>query len=717
MSDSDLYSYTPLPDPNGQIRILKIAFDVKAAYRHRNLRPISGSMKTYYLPKSALSRPQRAVRAAQIPVFTALSYVWGDPSRTHEIMLDGKRLKITKNLYSALRDLQTDSISHLYVWADAICINQEDLDERSAQVLLMREIYHSATLVQIWFGSPTTDGKRCLKFILDLTGQYYDSSTPDEDSEERIGKAILFPTGAAVNAALRFGQSFFDVIDIVSPNARDDKVTMILDSDGDHKTLNKFTEWRPSNKGLKKVESEDFAEIATLFDLIFIQGCSWFDRMWVVQELGVSFSPRVVYDGTSMPWECFLRTAYYLHYTLKLPLPGLPKLTGLERIRSGWTDSKRLPLYSLIRECQYKQASDPRDRVYALLGLMGDRMNPLLQPDYTKSIGEVYALTTQHFIFQCGSLDPICGWQTYNRQDLPSWIPDFSLDQSEAASPLVVNYGTESLFSSSGQDQKGKYQIGASPLQDWSCLHVSGIFLDSVAILSPPTSNKLQFGAIEQTWRSTILQGRHLLRYNIKDLEFSLNSVSSVVSNYSKYWETARTTSPHLLHSTKVSELTLADIICQYAELQLNEVNEPTGDNRDIIEMYIQSLLCGRGTTRARLTGKDIRTIMRLRIPTISSSSQASPINLVCTAFENGMNNRAIAISTKGYTCVLPRQARKGDILCVMFGCSVPVVLRKKESSSSYTFVGECYMHGFMDGEAIAMQMKGALVEKKIVLA
>ena len=82
-------------------------------------------------------------------------------------------------------------------------------------------------------------------------------------------------------------------------------------------------------------------------------------------------------------------------------------------------------------------------------------MNNFLQPDYTKSVGEVYAPTTWHFISQSRSLDPICGWQSHSRQDLPSWIPDYTLDQSKAASPLVVNYGRESLFSSSGHDRRG----------------------------------------------------------------------------------------------------------------------------------------------------------------------------------------------------------------------------------------------------------------------
>jgi hypothetical protein len=60
--------------------------------------------------------------------------------------------------------------------------------------------------------------------------------------------------------------------------------------------------------------------------------------------------------------------------------------------------------------------------------------------------------------------------------------------------------------------------------------------------------------------------------------------------------------------------------------------------------------------------------------------------------------------------------AQQGDLVCVLFGCSVPVVLRRLDEDNSYTFIGECYLHGFMDGEAIAMQVKKDIKEQEIIL-
>lgn len=64
------------------------------------------------------------------PHYEALSYVWGDPSLTDRFNVDGRGIMITKNLYTALWYCREDIFSRA-IWADALCINQVDTDERS----------------------------------------------------------------------------------------------------------------------------------------------------------------------------------------------------------------------------------------------------------------------------------------------------------------------------------------------------------------------------------------------------------------------------------------------------------------------------------------------------------------------------------------------------------------------------------------------------------
>ncbi|VUC38080.1 unnamed protein product, partial [Clonostachys rosea] len=92
--------------------------------------------------------------------FNALSYVWGDPTVTDTILVNGHRIQATTNLVSALqyapRHLgESKHAMSLKLWVDAICINQEDLKEKSHQVSLMKDIYSQSGVVLCWLGSPS----------------------------------------------------------------------------------------------------------------------------------------------------------------------------------------------------------------------------------------------------------------------------------------------------------------------------------------------------------------------------------------------------------------------------------------------------------------------------------------------------------------------------------------------------------------------------------
>jgi Heterokaryon incompatibility protein (HET) len=96
------------------------------------------------------------------PPFAALSYTWGDPALTSTIYLDGQPFLVRPNLHAALVILRMrlllDYHTHnkddrlQFLWIDAICIDQENIQERSHQVNMMSSIYSSAFLVVVWLG-------------------------------------------------------------------------------------------------------------------------------------------------------------------------------------------------------------------------------------------------------------------------------------------------------------------------------------------------------------------------------------------------------------------------------------------------------------------------------------------------------------------------------------------------------------------------------------
>ena len=130
-------NYYPLRHEARQIRLIKL---LPAIQQPKELR--------CRLVHVSLDDPSR-------PHFVALSYCWGDAPDTVRILCNGQLMDISPNLHDALtRMRETGSI---FIWADQICINQQDLAERSSQVKLMRNIYSSASAVFAWIGEDTED--------------------------------------------------------------------------------------------------------------------------------------------------------------------------------------------------------------------------------------------------------------------------------------------------------------------------------------------------------------------------------------------------------------------------------------------------------------------------------------------------------------------------------------------------------------------------------
>lgn len=99
------------------------------------------------------------------PKYSALSYCWGDEETMVEAFMNGIRTSITVNLDTALRYFRQTKINA--IWADALCINQSDLTEKSLQVRFMKQIYHEAEMTIAWLGDAQDDkaeqSLKCLK--------------------------------------------------------------------------------------------------------------------------------------------------------------------------------------------------------------------------------------------------------------------------------------------------------------------------------------------------------------------------------------------------------------------------------------------------------------------------------------------------------------------------------------------------------------------------
>lgn len=139
------YEYSPLDSARSEIRVLA-------------LRPSSK-------PDDAFHCSLRTVSLDDKPHFEALSYVWGTPTPTQNLFVDGVAFPVGPSLFAALHALRSRKRDRV-VWADAICINQKSVEDKNYQVPLMGRIYSQAARTVIWFGPSNVDVDALMSWLL-----------------------------------------------------------------------------------------------------------------------------------------------------------------------------------------------------------------------------------------------------------------------------------------------------------------------------------------------------------------------------------------------------------------------------------------------------------------------------------------------------------------------------------------------------------------------
>ncbi|KAI4944509.1 hypothetical protein J4E86_009568 [Alternaria arbusti] len=119
------------------------------------------------------------------PEYTAISYAWGDGVDTTSLVLEGATIPVAVSLHDALRAVR-DEKEEVLVWVDALCIDQQNKDERATQVRLMGQIYRGAMSVAIWIGPEYEQSALALQLLQKVAENSIDSqhirSTRNQDS-------------------------------------------------------------------------------------------------------------------------------------------------------------------------------------------------------------------------------------------------------------------------------------------------------------------------------------------------------------------------------------------------------------------------------------------------------------------------------------------------------------------------------------------------------
>ncbi|KAH8680571.1 heterokaryon incompatibility protein-domain-containing protein [Xylariales sp. PMI_506] len=350
---------------------------------------------------------------ASKPRYSAISYAWGSATVIQRVIVDQVQMNVTANLESALRHIRRPDSAQL-IWTDALCINQRNNEERSRQVMIMRDIYSLANEVIVFLGDG--HGHRntySTRLSPPNPVNFVNSHDDHQHIESFIQRWSKGTSKTKVNA--------LDVFCLIR---------ILAGSDREHQLL-------------------DVSERSEYCDMIFealrmLLLSQWWTRIWVFQEIIVSKKVLVQYGGMRGPWEMFVAAA--LEQPHKSQLLNIPSdsrkvwlhfskvILEIEDRRRVWHsdivtttefDSKVPELWSLLRTTKTRKASDDRDKIFALLGLL--RQKTSMIPNYNLSTRETYTEVMIDMIRQTKSLDILCGnTMRKNRSDIPSWAVDWS---------------------------------------------------------------------------------------------------------------------------------------------------------------------------------------------------------------------------------------------------------------------------------------------------
>ncbi|RSL73750.1 hypothetical protein CEP54_000116 [Fusarium duplospermum] len=284
--------------------------------------------------------------------YEAVSYTWGgedgDYTKTEFILIDGKLFPITKNCAAVLHKIRKPGET-LAIWIDSICINQNDVNERSVQVSQMGKIFSGAQKVHIYIGSNVDD---------------------------RTVSNAFYVLGSVWNLS--------------------DFNTML------------------------SVRKDREQAVKTLF------AQTYFSRMWVIQEVLLAKTAELHWGSASIPWQVFNKDH------LKVLRNGIdsyiPEWMRIRATKKNFRNSETLG--ELLFSAMGSTASNHRDKVYGIYGLLLDAEEEGLTVDYTLSVSQVFTNMAVHLIKKQNALRAVL--QHANRhaplvdgEQLPSWVPDF----------------------------------------------------------------------------------------------------------------------------------------------------------------------------------------------------------------------------------------------------------------------------------------------------
>lgn len=659
------------------------------------------------------------------PLFEALSYTWDldrqwktikfefvedQEKEERPILCNGKTHHVTMNLYHALTELRRQKLE-TPLWADQICINQHDSDEKIAQLGIMVDVYRSASRVTIWLGKLSLVRSNALDFMDRLTDEPYwkQQSKPDPDSLAKMN------------------------------------------------SLSRALEQMSS---LTKGVSDQYHWIG----VILVVGRQWFQRAWTLQEflLATEFrilmgereiSPKSVERACSQVIDFYaqdpLSTQVGLNVSF-LPLRKYLENRGtLFKEREEFKNGKRYSAEDYLKVIRVRLASVKKDKVFAGSALLKEHTSPIV--DYHSTTLEVYmAFATERIWPETGVLSlSLVGGADASTEGLPSWVPDLN----SPLHPEPLRYCGCPTFKTPTLIEKGDYHI------DGKTLHLKAAKWDTVkevgeSIWSWTRYDEEPYNEQSKRWKMRTSTTSQTERFG---LMFSLlNNLGTTYTptgerTIDAFWQVLisginlKTADGLETWGQRFEQWFAFTIVGIRTELYLEKNHSgnylktaskpkkwmvPLIADWDAMEKRISTFLDLHDTaiTAATNTPAETETEPPLRrnityiakrlwgtdkieesgfwkesvadlLATVRREQFFESISFFGQHFESIYDGRRIFASEKGFLGTSVERVGKGDLVYFVAGADVPYIFRPVTGKDgTFVLIGEAYLHGGMDG-------------------
>ena len=533
--------------------------------------------------------------------YEALSYVWG--SEDHPVWVYFGRFNrripqyfvrspsllvphgqysrpVTQNLAEALSHLRYPDRPRT-MWIDAICIDQENDSEKSSQVAMMGEVFRRATRVIAWLGLATDTTTRALELIEEIGSQVKVASW----THRKLRPSTLAHTTSLSDNSSPLPYSAYDarcIADVIN---------------------------RP-----------------------------YFLRLWVRQEIGLATQASIHIGAYSTSWDNFATTVLCLYSKRYTP----DRFSELKRSK-GLFDAlftcqpKRYKVTNLIYKLGNARCKDPRDRLYAVLGLFQGRFNSII-PNYSVPTAEVYKDAILSHLSNHLSLDFLggCGITDQSRRPpgLCSWVPDWSQAPYDYLPNSPTLCGT--LF-------YPRFQY-----RHKNVLRVAGL----------PCGGEIT----------------NIVKRDRTNLVTIANSIYDFFTQMSPCLDLDR---PYVAGGSLLDAMCYTLLLNQFPE-NFSDPREHQAISFDVVKKQIKHLITKGPIKSADDLGVEISGIL-------------NTIKKFALAWR-------YFITSDGYVGATLWHSRPHDKVVAIPGVGDPLVIRPLQDGT-YHLVGRCYMHGVMQGE------------------